>query len=817
MTAAPLLLLLTGLAAQDPVRVQAGLTRAEIAVGETTVLRVDVESDGPRAQIERLVRLPPGLELVSTRDYDQRQFSIPGGTRRFVSREFVLRGRAEGRYRIPELGVTVEGSSYTTTSQILTVTAPPPGIGPGSSGGDGVTGEVSLNAWLDTDTAYVGQQVTMHAEAMFSQTARLRLRRAPEYQAPSPSGFWIHDLPDRRTSGTRVIDDRVYEVQGFRRAFFPLSPGRQVVEPARLEYEMRRGILYAPETFDVLSDSMPLVVIPVPERGRPTGFTGAVGRYSATGSIEPTQVPAGEAAVLTIDVNGVGNVKALPPPRLPDLPAVEIFPPSEDAATEITAGVVGGRKRFSWVIIPREPGALEIPAIPYAYFDPEIGRFETAEVEAMTLRVTPGAVAGGAPATVDALRYLKTAPSAPDPLRWARTPWFALAQLLPLLALAAGLFAGRPAGGASRRELRRRRRAGIRDLEHRADAGDDDFLAEAEGFVRSWLGERLGIRPADAGRAAVLIRAGLPDGAAAAVARLLERIAAARYAPEPPSRATRRSIVEQLNVALQRADREAPAPRRRGDGPAGDPGAGRRFAGGVAGVVILLALSVPAAAASEPAQAEAEPDSTFAAGLALFDAGRFDAAADAFDRHVRAYPADAAAWYNLGTAYHRGGHPGYAAWAWLHALRLDPRDEDTRHNLRVAEVPPELVRRVAPPVPLRPVELALAASLSWLVAGIVGAWSLARRGRRQGVVAAAALVLAVGLGGLWLASTRGAETLIVLEAATLRTGPTLGSEPLVALEPGDGLVPVTTYGEWLRVRTLDGREGWIENRSAGAL
>lgn len=815
MSPAPLLLLLAGLAAQDPVRVQAGLTRADIRVGETTVLRVDAETDGPRAQIERLVRLPPGVELVSTRDYDQRQFSIPGGTRRFVSREFVLRARAEGRYRIPALGVTVDGRSYSTSSQLLTVTAPPPGLRPGS-GGDGAAGEVTLTAWLDADTAYVGEQVTMQAEAMFSQTARLRLRRAPEYQAPSPSGFWIHDLPDRRTSGTRVIDNRVYEVQGFRRAFFPLSPGLHVVEPARLEYEMRRGILYAPETFEVLSDSMRLVVLSLPEEDRPAGFTGAVGRYSVTGSIEPAQVPAGEAAVLTIDVTGAGNVKALPPPQLPELPTVEVFPPSEEAETEITDGVVAGRKSFSWVIIPREAGTLEIPPIRYPYFDPQDGRFETTAVEAMTLRVTPGVVAEGTASTADALRYLKTAPSGADPLRWARSPWFALAQLLPLLALAAGLFAGRTGGGISRRDLRRRRRAGVRDLEQRAAAGDPSFLAQAESFVRGWIADRLGIRPADAGRTAALTGAGLRDGTATAVARLLDRIAAARYAPGPPSEGTRRSIVEQLEAAVRRVDREAPAPRR-GAGSDGPARGGGGFARGALGISILLAWAVPSPAFATLEQDAAGRDSAFATGLALFDAGRFDAAAEAFDRHVDVHPDDAAGWYNLGTAYQHAGHTGYAVWAWLHVLRLDPRDEDTRHNLRVADVPTALVRQVSPPLPLRPVELALAASLAWLVAGVAGGWFLARRGRRQGVVAASALVLAIGLGGLWLGSTRSAETLIVLESATLRAGPALGGEPLEELSPGDGLMPVATYGEWLRVRTLNGREGWIENRSAGAV
>lgn len=802
MIGAPVLLLLAVVGLQDPVRVQTGLSRAEIHAGETTVLRVDVETDGARAEIQRLTRLPPGVELVGTRDYDQRQFSLPGGTRRFVTREFILRPRVAGVFRIPAVSATVAGRTYTSASQVLTVTQPPPGLRPPTATGS-PDSEVALHAWLETDTAYVGEQVTMQAEAMFSNAARLRLRRAPEYEAPSPAGFWIDDLPDRRTATTRIIDGTIYEVQGFRRAFFPLSPGRHVIPPARLEYEMRRGILYAPETFEVLSDSMPLLVLPIPEEGRPAEFTGAVGRFTARGSLEPAEVPAGEAAVLTVEVEGVGNVKALPPPRLPDLPGVEVFPPSEDAETEIREGVVSGRKSFSWVLIPERAGVLELPPIRYAYFDPDAERFGSAGVDGLSLRVAPGAAPAIADARPSTLRYLRTEPAADDPLAWVETPWFALLQLVPLLAFAAGWTASRDRPGVSRRDLRRRRRAALRDLERRAAGDDPALLPDLEAFARGWIAERLGIRPTVAGRASTLEAAGVPTGVAASAAKALERLAANRFAPTPPPPERRNALVKEIAAVLERLDREAPAPGRSGASPAA--------------AAILLVLLATAAGPRELAALQEPADSEFRHGIEAFDAERFLESAAAFEDHVRHRPDDPAGWYNLGTAYYRGGHPGYAVWAWLNALRLDPRDEDARHNLAVAGTRPELMARAVPAIPLRSRELALLASIAWFLAGGAGALWLARRERRRGAVAGVALAAAIGAGAAWLVSTNAPETLIVLETATLRAGPTLGGEPLEDLEPGSGLVPVARYGEWIRARTLDGREGWIENRSAGAL
>ena len=40
--------------------------------------------------------------------------------------------------------------------------------------------------------------------------------------------------------------------------------------------------------------------------------------------------------------------------------------------------------------------------------------------------------------------------------------------------------------------------------------------------------------------------------------------------------------------------------------------------------------------------------------------------------------------YNLGNLYQRAGKPGPAVLHYLRALRLDPRNTETRHNLRLA-------------------------------------------------------------------------------------------------------------------------------------
>ncbi len=811
----PWLLFALTLAAQDPVQVNARFTAPEIEVGETTTLRVQVETDGARARIEDFRSLPPGLDLVGTSQSDQRQFSMPGGTQRFITRDFVIRARAPGRYRVPAVRVTVGAQTYSTAAELLTVTGPAGTPAPARTGrrvapargaatrasADGVV----MRAELEADTVFVGQQVTMNVDVMFSQDARLRLRRAPEYQPPSPSGFWVHDLADPTTTHTESVGGELYEVQTFRRAFFPLSPGRFEIPPAQLDFEIRRGLLYAPETSHVATDSLPLVVRPLPEAGRPDGFTGAVGHYTVRSWLEPDTVPAGEAAVLNVEVRGRGNVKALPPPTLPDVPGIERFPPTEEAEAGVRGDTVAGWKRFSWVIIPRRSGERSMPEVRYPYFDPDQAKYHVATAPALTLAVGPGATGdGGTETEGPALRYLRRKPAGADSLRWVRTPWFRWLQLGPLVLLVAALSLRRrrSRNGASLRALRHDRRARLRELADLADAGDISTLAHTEAFTRSWLARRLGLAPRGALSRSALSAAGVSTDAAAALQAAMDRLASARYAPEPPDGAVIRDIVRQVSRVLELIDREAPPPATLAR-PAG-------------ALLPFLVLSLCATGARAQ-DASPPPRDVFESGVRAFDAGRYEQSARVLRDYVDAVPGDAAAWYDLGTAYERAGRRGEAVWAWLRALRLSPRSSDIRHNLRAVGVAPELVSRVTPPLFLRPEELWLMAALGWWAAAVGAAWWLACRNAAALRVALAATTLAVGaVLGAW-ASTHGEETLIVLEPTALRGGPNLRGDVLTALEPGTGLELVERSEDWVRARTRSGEEGWVEARAAGTI
>jgi hypothetical protein len=789
-----LVLALTAGLAQEPVKVGATLSSNRIRVGETTVLQVSVETRGENAESIELPELPPALAIATTQDFSQLQITYPGGRSRVMRRDIVLEASAAGEYRIDAVNVRVSGRSYTTRP--LTLLVLPARRGERAAPGES---EVRLRAWLDPDTAYVGQQVLLHAEALFPQDLRLRQSRPASYDVPTPTDFWVQDLPESLTLGLRSIDGQVHETQTFRRAYFALSPGDYRLPPARLLYEIRRGFLYAPESRTITSDSLDITVLPLPLDGQPASFTGAVGNYEIEARLEPAAVAAGDAATLTVEIRGDGNFKALPPPRLPALPNVEVFPPSEDSRAQTLDDVVRGVKRFTWVLIPEHAGTIRLPALEYAFFDPAARAYAVATAAPLALTVSPAT--GGVAQPDVTLRDIVEAPGG-DRLGWVRSPIFAVAQLVPLLVILGALLLRR---GPRRRQPSRRQRRAARHA--RIDAlealvpveADRSFFGQVAAFLRDCAAESLDRPEIRSTTAAAFHRAleesGISAGTRADFSELLARLDHARFAPEPPTAAERRTLLADAVVMLDAIEREARPRRRRGP------------ASSAAAALLLALMALPAFASPQQ----------FAAGVAAYRDGRFRESAVHFAEYVAAQPRDANGWYDLGNAYFASGDRGRAIWSWLRALRVQPRFDAARHNLTTVGAD-ETLRWLPPPFAIGFQEALIALALCWWFAAFAVAFAIARRRQGWYVIAAAALIPGlIATAAALPASLRGPTAVTIEDNTPLLAGPALRTEEIRSLPQAVLLAIVEDAGPWLRVRTADDTQGWVEAARVGEL
>ncbi|MCC7194922.1 MAG: BatD family protein [Gemmatimonadaceae bacterium] len=654
---------------------------------------------------------------------------------------------------------------------------------------------VDFHALLVPDTVYVGEQATYELGVFLDQDVRQRIRRNPEFLPSATPSLLSYDLRERRSGAIDVtVGGRAYEAHAFRRALFALSPGRYPIAQASLTYSLPQtsSFFSRDENYALRSEPVVLVAIEPPVAGRPPDWTGAVGSWRASARLDTARGRAGDPLVLTVRIEGQGNVTLLPRPRL-NAAWATVANADERVMLDSTAPFLGGWKEFDWLVTPTAVGTQEIPSVRYPYFNPRTRRYEVASTAPLAVRVAAGSLAAAplpsalpdSPAAPPAI-FSSAGRSAPVPL--ARNPLvLALAVLAPLAA----------SGAAAVRRPRRPRpsltpgqRLDAAAALDPADAARSVRLALVDGIAR-----RTGIDVADATMPGALTLAlrkvGLSASSGAMVESLLGSLDAACFAGATGSDA---NWVTPAREALRLIDAEACA--------------GPRTHGGALGTGAIAVLALTAALSAGGAGAQ-EREEAFARGATAYAGGDFLRAVRYFADAARAQPRSVAAWANMGTAAMLAGDTASAVVGWQRALRLAPLNDGLRAQLARVRAPQD-----SGPARVFPVPEWAATSLALLL--WAGGWGLvARQAWRRKPAWRLALLTAVAGGAALAAAARvesnlaGRNVAVITAPAPLRSLPALGAEAEATPLLGEVAEVLARDGVWVRVRLQGGREGWI--------
>ena len=143
------------------------------------------------------------------------------------------------------------------------------------------------------------------------------------------------------------------------------------------------------EAMSVTSETLRIEVKSLPMDGRPHAFSGAIGTISTNSATDTDRVTVGDPVRITFTVMGKGNFGVMPAPEIDSSDKLKIGPPAFSFEGDENLRYEG-IQRFDYVATPLQPGKIEIPAIPFAYFDPLSGQYVDASGDSHTLRVDAG-------------------------------------------------------------------------------------------------------------------------------------------------------------------------------------------------------------------------------------------------------------------------------------------------------------------------------------------------------------------------------------------------------------------------------------------
>ena len=399
-----------------------------------------------------------------------------------------------------------------------------------------------VRASVDNDRPYLGQQVAyvfrIYRRSDFSAPAG-----ETRYEPPGFAGFWNSEMTERREY-SETVGAHQYSVVELRTPLFPIAVGRVEIGAARL-----LGPGGNLESAPVALDALPL------PPGAPDGFTGAVGMFEIAAEVDETTVEVNEPARVAVRISGVGNIGALPEPAWPELRDWRLIESPSRVEMRIADSRLTGIRTYDLALGPERAGQLTIPAVEYAYFDPELERYVRTATSPIVISVL-GADGSSAEDGVTGmrrdergvsdLRPLMLPPSALGRVHAELTErvLYWAAWLVPTLLIAGALVWRRRQAALQISLIESRRRnalANARNILSRSTASGVDPAVAAAEAVLSYLSDRLGgslTGLTNEGIIRAIRVAGVPEDVAVRVGRAIAEGEAARFTPGGEGTAT---------------------------------------------------------------------------------------------------------------------------------------------------------------------------------------------------------------------------------------------------------------------------------------
>ena len=744
----------------------ATVDRARVVVGEEVTY--SLRALGPRGNRIR-VELPTinGLEAGNrTEQIEDVPGSAAGG--QVYQLDVVFRAAEPGLWRIgpvlvfrgdrveaaPDVVVTVAAAGGGEAARNPRLMALIRGVTPPTDGT-----AASVVAVVSSPNVYQGQQLDVVTAAWFSRSLRARLRRPPTLKPPVLSGVW--SVPQPAVPGivtSRSVGDDVYDLFVSHQVAFPLTAGRLVVPPARLEYgiPLTRRASGDERPMEAASDPVAVVVEAQPLPTRPAGFQGPTG-HDLRLSYRVRNLPAhtGEPVPVDLIISGSGNLAFWGPPNVTWPAGARAYLDRTSESNRALEGLLGGAKTFQFLLVPDSVGSVALPDLSYGYFDPVTAQYREASTLGLVVPVLEGR-GRLAQRTPPPLVGMPRSPVWTDWVRPGAAGWWGV------LALGLAVIGLRTA-----RDVYRRRPAG------RARPTPTDPTAALERVIAALVPER------DRGRPDVIEQRLRQAG--------LERATAAEIAAV-------QGELDRLRFNVGDAGGVTSVGQRAGTVVGGLPKRLRRRAG-----LALFLVTVPAAASPQTVEA---PET-------LYRDGAFGPAAARFDARALAEPETWAHWYHAGAAYYLTGADAAAAARLVRALALAPRAPEPRAVWNTLERQYEPLREARPPRGLSRPEVAGVALGGWLLLVV---WFGASRASLR--LRTAVLVLGtVGAGAAERAPRPLRPLAFTVSAVRLKRSPH-------GLAPDQGGLPAlarvaidSDRGPWALVSDRSGNRGWVPSAS----
>jgi hypothetical protein len=365
----------------------------------------------------RVGQIPDAFEvLMGPSTSTQSSFQIINGKTTqssSVTYTYILSATKNGTFTIPAASVIADGKQIQSNEVKIVVS----GQAQQSSGGSNSRGQQPESRSRQAGSPITGSdlfiKVSANKKHVVEQEPVLLTYKVYtlvdltqlEGKMPDLKGFHTQEvpLPQQKSFSVEQLNGRSYRtVTWSQYVMFPQITGKLqvpaitfngiVVQQNRsidpFEAFFNGGSGYIEVKKQIQAPGIELEVDPLP--ARPDGFSGGVGKYAISATINKTEVKANDPVTLRVVVSGVGNMKLIKEPVVNFPKDFDRYDAKQTDKTKLTVNGVEGNIVYEYLAVPRHPGDFEIPPVEFIYYDTTEKRYKTVRTESFTLHVEKG-------------------------------------------------------------------------------------------------------------------------------------------------------------------------------------------------------------------------------------------------------------------------------------------------------------------------------------------------------------------------------------------------------------------------------------------
>lgn len=406
--------LMVGIVKGQEIEITATIDAANVALNQTFTYTIQLS--GSRVNSIKEEPVLPNMEefasYMGSAGTSQNIQFINGRMSVSKSYSFTYMATKAGTYEIGPAEISYNGKTITSNKvaiEVLTTAVQPTPSRPKTRPDASVQSNSDLNdnlllrVFIDKSRVYVNEPVILTYKIYTAVT----VTSYGILKQPDTEGFWVEEfeIPNPPPTKREIYKDKEYIVAEIRKmALFPTDAGIKTIGSMNIQCDVRvqnqrRSIFdsFFDDPFfgrsvkaDIFSQPLQIEVLPLPAADKPKNFSGAVGEYKISASVDKSIVKTNDALALKVALSGAGNVKMLPEPDVYLPPDFEKYDPKISRTIERTGNSITGTKIMEYVLIPRFPGTQRIKPIEFSYFNPRKQSYEIISTRELEINVSKG-------------------------------------------------------------------------------------------------------------------------------------------------------------------------------------------------------------------------------------------------------------------------------------------------------------------------------------------------------------------------------------------------------------------------------------------